>query len=126
MPQLDWPNVFGRYKLNFASKTRSVFKQTSDYIKDLIQGEPGKRNMERIAEIVPDTNDQALNHMLTNPNWSANQVCDQVAKDADKLLGGEKKGILHFPVYNLMKKSQYYDIKNTTKMSTKDYNKNKL
>lgn len=38
----------------------------------------------------------------------------------------KKMGILHFPVYNLMKKSQYYDIKNTTKMSTKDYNKNKL
>ena len=53
-----------RYAAHFQCKTRSVFGAAASYIKGLMQGEPGKRNMERMAEVIPDSNDQALNHMM--------------------------------------------------------------
>ena len=53
-----------------------------------MQGEPGKRNMERMSEVIPESDDQALQYMLTDANWSADDVRDQVALDADRLLGG--------------------------------------
>lgn len=77
-----------RYTAHFQSKTRSVFEAAASYIKGLMQGEPGKRNMERMASVIPDSNEQALNHMISDSAWSADGVYDQVALDADRLLGG--------------------------------------
>ncbi|KOR31088.1 hypothetical protein TI04_02640 [Achromatium sp. WMS2] len=59
-----------------------------------MQGEPGKRNVERITEVVPDSNDQALNYMLSYSTWSADDVRDHVALDANRLLGGTPESAL--------------------------------
>ena len=64
------------------------------YIKGLMQGTPGKRNMERMAEVIPNSNDQSLNHMISDSNWSFDGVRDQVALDADKILGGTPESAL--------------------------------
>ena len=77
-----------RYAVYFRSATRTVFGSALAYLKGLMQGQPGKRNIERIAEVVPECNDQALNHMISDSEWSADAVRDQVALDANKLLGG--------------------------------------
>jgi SRSO17 transposase len=47
-----------------------------------------KKNMERMAEAVPDSNDQAFQHFLTNSPWDEQLVVEQVAHDANELLGG--------------------------------------
>jgi len=53
-----------------------------------------KKNMERMAEAVPESNDQALQHFLTNSPWNEQTVVEQVAQDADKLLGGHNNSCL--------------------------------
>lgn len=47
-----------------------------------------KKNMERMAEVVPESNDQTLQHFLSNSSWDERKVLDQLALDASSLLGG--------------------------------------
>ena len=47
-----------------------------------------RKNMDRMAEVVPDSKSRNLQQFLTHSKWSANDVIDQVACDADELLGG--------------------------------------
>jgi SRSO17 transposase len=53
----------------------------------LMQAE--KRNMERMAEAVPDSDEQVLQNFLTHAAWDYRPVMDQVAKNADYWVGGE-------------------------------------
>jgi SRSO17 transposase len=46
--------------------------------------------MERMAESVPDTNDQSYQHFLSKSPWDEDQVTEQTAHDADDLIGGDK------------------------------------
>jgi len=48
-----------------------------------------KRNMERMAEAVPDSDDQVLQNFLTHSSWDYRGVMDQVARNANQLLGAE-------------------------------------
>ena len=47
-----------------------------------------------MAEIVPDTDSQALHHFLAHSPWDARAVMDQVARDVDSLLGGDQDSCL--------------------------------
>ncbi len=47
-----------------------------------------------MAEAVPECNDQALQHFLTNSPWGEQQVVEQVADDVNSLLGGRKNSCL--------------------------------
>lgn len=47
-----------------------------------------------MAEIIPDTDSQALHHFLSHSPWDARAVMDQVARDADSLLGGDQDSCL--------------------------------
>jgi len=80
------------FEEHFTLKTRKVTKQCEQYICGLTQAR--KKNMERMAEVVPGSNDQALQHFLSNSNWSARSVLNQVAMTADALLGGSKDSAL--------------------------------
>ena len=53
-----------------------------------------KKNMERMAEVVPESDEQVLQHFLTNSDWDERGVLDQVALDADALLGGSEDSSL--------------------------------
>jgi len=44
--------------------------------------------MEKMSEVIPDTNNQRLQHFLTKSPWDHQKVIDHVARDADKHLGG--------------------------------------
>ena len=46
--------------------------------------------MERMAEAVPHSDDQVLQHFLTNSTWNDQLVIDQIADDANQLIGGKK------------------------------------
>jgi len=45
--------------------------------------------MERMAEVVPDSDEQRYQYFLSESNWSDQEVTEHVAKDADRLLGGK-------------------------------------
>ena len=47
-----------------------------------------RKNIERMVEVVPDTDYQSLQHFVTDSPWDARPVMDQVAKDADSLFEG--------------------------------------
>lgn len=48
-----------------------------------------KRNMERMAEAVPDSDDQVLQNFLTHSSWDYRGVMDQVAGNADASVGAK-------------------------------------
>jgi len=50
-----------------------------------------RKNMERMAEVVPDSDARNLQQFLTHSKWSARDVIDQVANDANELLGDEQQ-----------------------------------
>lgn len=47
-----------------------------------------------MAEIVPETDAQALHHFLTHSPWDARAVMNQVARDIDSLIGGDQDSCL--------------------------------
>jgi len=53
-----------------------------------------KKNMERMAEVVPGSDEQVLQHFLSNATWDERAVLAQVALGADKLLGGSEDSSL--------------------------------
>jgi SRSO17 transposase len=63
-----------------------------------------KKNMERMAEVVPDSDEQVLQHFLSNSNWDARAVTEQVAREADALLGGTAESALLIDESGLTKK----------------------
>jgi len=46
-----------------------------------------RKNIERMSEVVPDCDEQALHHFVSNATWDGVAVMNQVALDANKLLG---------------------------------------
>jgi SRSO17 transposase len=75
-----------RYKKFFITKTRSVVEQSRQYLSGLMQAV--RKNVERMTELVPETEYQSLQHFTTHSPWEYRPVMDQVALDADRLLGG--------------------------------------
>jgi SRSO17 transposase len=49
-----------------------------------------RKNMERMEEHVVGADDQALQYMLTEAQWGSRAVMDQVAQEANQLLGGDE------------------------------------
>ncbi len=50
-----------------------------------------RKNVERMTEVVPDSDYQSLQHFVTHSPWESRPVMDQVAMDADRLLGGSQE-----------------------------------
>jgi len=75
-----------RYSHFFVTKTRTSASQAFHYLKGLVQS--ARKNIERMIEVVPDSDYQSLQHFVTNSPWEARPVVDQVAMDADRLFGG--------------------------------------
>jgi FOG: Transposase len=53
-----------------------------------------RKNMERMEEHVVGADDQALQYMLTEAQWDSKAVMDQVAQEANQLLGGTESCLL--------------------------------
>lgn len=92
------------YEHHFRSKTRDVKQQAECYLRGLMQAR--KRNMERMAEVVPDTDEQALQHFLTYSPWDARAVMDQVALESDSLIGGTESSALLIDESGITKKGK--------------------
>lgn len=74
-----------RFRDCFVGRTRSVVDVSKKYLFGLIQSE--KRNMERMAEVVESSDDQAYQHFITNSPWDHRPVLYQIARDVDALFG---------------------------------------
>ena len=81
---LDFGERFGGH---FRQRTRTVETSVPHYVRGLLQAET--KNMERMEEVVPDADHQALQHMLSESAWAERAVLDQVAQDANRLLGDQ-------------------------------------
>lgn len=86
---LDFCERFGGH---FRQRTRTVETAAQQYVRGLLQAET--KNMERMEEVIPDADHQALQHMLSASAWSERAVLDQVAQDANRLLGGYEDSAL--------------------------------
>lgn len=63
-----------------------------------------KKNMERMTEVVPESDEQALQHFLSNSSWQERSVLDQVALEADQLIGGSEDSALLIDESGISKK----------------------
>ena len=81
-----------RFGKHFLRGTRSVALQAQMYLQGLMQA--SRKNMERMEEVVPDSNYQSLQHFISDSEWETRDVLDQVAREADRHLGGSESSCL--------------------------------
>ena len=62
------------------------------YLRGLMQA--SRRNIERIRDVVPGSDEQALHHFISVSPWDHRPVVDKVARDANELLGGTEDSFL--------------------------------
>ncbi len=53
-----------------------------------------KKNMERMQEVVPQSDEQSLQHFISNSPWNDSELQDQIGLEADYLLGGHEDSCL--------------------------------
>jgi SRSO17 transposase len=78
------------YSEHFRSCRHDVTEKAKQYASGLMQA-GSRKNMDRMAEVVPDTKSRNLQQFLTHSKWSARDVMDHVAHDANALLGDNRK-----------------------------------
>ena len=66
-----------------------------------------KRNMERMAEAVPGSNDQSMQHFLTDSPWEAQNVIGNVAQDVNTIIGGHPNSCLIVDESGMPKKGDH-------------------
>jgi SRSO17 transposase len=71
---------------HFRSYRHDVTDKAHQYASGLMQA-GARKNMDRMAEVVPDSNSRNLQQFLTHSKWDARSVIDQVAQEANELLG---------------------------------------
>jgi SRSO17 transposase len=74
------------YAEHFISYRRDVSEKARQYASGLMQA-GSRKNIYAISEVVPDTDERNLQQFITHSKWSAREVLDHVARDADELLG---------------------------------------
>ncbi|HSK80541.1 MAG TPA: transposase [Thermoanaerobaculia bacterium] len=111
MSQRLWKSWGQEYAPFFRLRTRDVSPQAQKYLSGLLQAE--RRNVQRMAEVVVDTDAQALQHFLADSSWDARAVMDQVARDVDSLLGGDQDSCLVLDETCFPKKGNDNDIAET-------------
>ena len=93
-----------RYQHLFVTRTRSVLAQSLHYLSGLMQAV--SKNVERMIEVVPDTDYQALHHFASISPWDHRPVMDQVALDCDRHLGGSPDTALIIDETSIPKKGK--------------------
>jgi len=81
------------YSSLFISYRKDVSDKARHYLCGLMQAGT-RKNMERMVEVVPDSDHQAIQQFISDSRWSARAVIDCVAQDANKLIGDEKDAFL--------------------------------
>jgi hypothetical protein len=72
----DFVSFIGRYSDYFTVSTRSVVTQAEQYLYGLMQSDKG--NMERMAEVVPASDEQSVRNLILNYPWNARAILNRV------------------------------------------------
>ena len=78
------------YSHHFQSYRHNVTEKARQYASGLMQA-GSRKNMDRMAEVVPESKSRNLQQFLTHSKWSAHDVINQVACDVNELLGDEQQ-----------------------------------
>ena len=81
------------YCEHFQSYRHDVSDKARQYASGLMQA-GSRKNMDRMAEVVPKADSRNLQQFLTHSKWEAREVIDHVARDADQLLGDRRAACL--------------------------------
>jgi SRSO17 transposase len=82
------------YTEHFQSYRHDVSDKARQYACGLMQA-GSRKNMDHMAEVVPESKSRNLQQFLTHSKWNYRDVIDHVAHDVDKLLGdGRNAGFL--------------------------------
>ncbi len=81
------------YTTHFQSYRHNVSDRARQYACGLMQA-GSRKNMDRMAEVVPDSKSRNLQQFLTHSKWNHRDVIDHVAQDANDLLGDSKQSCL--------------------------------
>jgi len=73
----------------FKSYRHDVSEQARQYLSGLMQA-GDRKNMERMTDVVPDSNQQSLQQFISNSRWDSEKVIDQVAQEANRRLGDDQ------------------------------------
>ena len=77
----------------FETSTRDVSCHALKYIAGLLSHCP-RKNMERLCETIPDTNQQDLQHFISDSPWSFASLWQWVGERAGQILGGGQDNML--------------------------------
>ncbi len=66
-----------------------------------------RKNMERMAEVVPDSDEQSLQHFISNVDWDTAAVMTQVAEEANTLFGSSSDTALLIDESGFEKKGKH-------------------
>jgi len=80
---------------DFRTKTCSVEQHSLQYLQGIFL-EQGRGNMVKYANKVPDTDNQALQHFISNSPWDEKPVINKIQDKVIRLIGDENNGSLHF------------------------------
>jgi len=81
------------YSEHFQSYRHDVSDKARQYASGLMQA-GSRKNMDRMAEVVPEAKSRNLQQFLTHSKWNSSEVIEHVARDADKLLGDSSEACL--------------------------------
>ena len=82
-----------RFSDHFTSYHHDVTDKARQYAKGLMQA-GSRKNMDRMAEVVPESKSRNLQQFLTHSKWNHRNVIDHVSQDVDKLLGDDRNTCL--------------------------------
>ena len=93
-------NDYGQY---FVVKGKDVSAHARSYLSGLV-GTQRRKNIGRIGEDVEASNYQGMQQLISDSPWSEEAVMEQVAREADGLLGGHRHSALYLDETSFVKK----------------------
>ena len=76
------------YRKHFQSYRHDVSDKACQYASGLMQA-GSRKNMDRMAEVVPESKSRNLQQFITHSKWDYRGVIDHVAQDVDNFLGDD-------------------------------------
>ncbi len=78
----------------FRTRTRFVDKQARQYLEGLLVVR-GRGNISKYANKIPNSNNQSLNHFISDSPWNQIPINDNIQRDVVGLIGDEVNGSIH-------------------------------
>lgn len=91
------------YSSYFISQGRNRTLHARQYLSGLL-GDIRRKNIERIGEKVDQVDYQSVHNFVSESNWNHRALVDQVARDANTLLGGNSESMLLLDETSFLKK----------------------